>query len=113
MRISDWSSDVCSSDLARGRIADARILGHDEKVAAQGDVRSARDRGAVNARDRRLGRAPQRHEILSVAPHHLDIERRVPRHVLRPADRALALGTMFETIAAATDRTSPSMKYRN
>src|SRR3546814_11064488 len=26
MRISDWSSDVCSSDLQRAQVADARLL---------------------------------------------------------------------------------------
>src|SRR3546814_19238648 len=29
MRISDWSSDVCSSDLAEDRIPDAGLAGHD------------------------------------------------------------------------------------
>src|SRR3546814_14064320 len=48
MRISDWSSDVCSSDLARA----------DPRRAGQGRARDTRrlDR----ARDRRRGRAPAR-----------------------------------------------------
>src|SRR3546814_16316770 len=30
MRISDWSSDVCSSDLVRRRVGDPRAAGQDE-----------------------------------------------------------------------------------
>src|SRR3546814_17212567 len=33
MRISDWSSDVCSSDLAQQSAAHARALGHEPRVA--------------------------------------------------------------------------------
>src|SRR3546814_18560575 len=40
MRISDWSSDVCSSDLARDRLRDAGELGQDVRISAE---RGARD----------------------------------------------------------------------
>src|SRR3546814_2556918 len=43
MRISDWSSDVCSSDLLAARHLDAAALG---RLARGGDLRR-RHRGAV------------------------------------------------------------------
>src|SRR3546814_5051174 len=56
MRISDWSSDVCSSDLARSR-ARGRAQGEVERApcAADGDrrlLRSAHDR----SEERRVGK---------------------------------------------------------
>src|SRR3546814_6558222 len=45
MRISDWSSDVCSSDLPGGRIGPVR-----------GDVRAVRDTGRGIARSARRRR---------------------------------------------------------
>src|SRR3546814_19183431 len=62
MRISDWSSDVCSSDLTRDdRIADQRDRQREMDVAAkvghrseqERDDRSADDRGAHDARSLR------------------------------------------------------------
>src|SRR3546814_5835683 len=34
MRISDWSSDVCSSDLISPRRASAHVLGHSKRAEA-------------------------------------------------------------------------------
>src|SRR3546814_5702409 len=56
MRISDWSSDVCSSDLGLRRLVDGpRELSDDEKVAAQriyGDILRV---GAAERQGRELG----------------------------------------------------------
>src|SRR3546814_1458237 len=46
MRISDWSSDVCSSDLREGS--------HDPGSAIRTDAQIARDRRQRNIRDRRI-----------------------------------------------------------
>src|SRR3546814_7261620 len=46
MRISDWSSDVCSSDLA------ARLGGDAQARARRGDADGRADRGGRAARDR-------------------------------------------------------------
>src|SRR3546814_4224334 len=51
MRISDWSSDVCSSDLARSCRADVRQGGH----ADGGARRLQRDPACRAARGRRVG----------------------------------------------------------
>src|SRR3546814_17347626 len=37
MRISDWSSDVCSSDLRRAGQAGARVAAHGYRAGRQGD----------------------------------------------------------------------------
>src|SRR3546814_1379478 len=60
MRISDWSSDVCSSDLAVGRLQDDPNVGIVEKFETGGK----RDRGAV-AGIAALGRESRnRHALL-------------------------------------------------
>src|SRR3546814_11429190 len=83
MRISDWSSDVCSSDLARERefveslVAgdDARMLGAEpvQRLGIDGDIGGARDAEELARGARRIGeRRPQ-------------VEDRRPPE--RPADR--------------------------
>src|SRR3546814_3238420 len=79
MRISDWSSDVCSSDLLRQRTrrADAQQIRN---------LRAHRDRGLVEQRDPRafghvggLDLGPQSGEIeqaLGRDEHRRDVERR-------------------------------------
>src|SRR3546814_6327941 len=60
MRISDWSSDVCSSDLRR------RLL---DRLAAGRDAAAVRRAAAVAAAGRRSACAPgsvARHDFLSV-----------------------------------------------
>src|SRR3546814_10876115 len=59
MRISDWSSDVCSSDLAGRRVSDARLFGW--RGGAKGaDREPARPRRAryQDAQDGRARVAP-------------------------------------------------------
>src|SRR3546814_13760698 len=65
MRISDWSSDVCSSDLARERefveslVArdDARMLGAEpvQRLGIDGDIGGARDADELARDARRIG----------------------------------------------------------
>src|SRR3546814_7512234 len=63
MRISDWSSDVCSSDLAAGRLAaagieeprrDARLLLADALGVGQGALLAGDDR--QRSEERRVGK---------------------------------------------------------
>src|SRR3546814_19517531 len=60
MRISDWSSDVCSSDLVEGAVAgegEARaevVAAADLGLGAENHLQVA-ERGAVEARPRHLG----------------------------------------------------------
>ncbi len=75
---------------ARGHVADARVLGHQQQIAAQRDVAAARDRRAVHLGDGGLGAAPQRHEVVGVALHVGVVVHRVPRRVAL-AGRVVAL----------------------
>src|SRR3546814_7449763 len=86
MRISDWSSDVCSSDLA-GHRADARRRRghHDRAAAAPGDLR---------------------HDVLHAQPHAADVDGDDPvevllRLVLDPRDLALDAGVEQGDVDAA------------
>src|SRR3546814_7889251 len=63
MRISDWSSDVCSSDLARERAGDRR-----PRLA--------------------LGRARRKEEIVAMVPQDHRLRRRVARRVGQPRQMA-------------------------
>src|SRR3546814_2396371 len=74
MRISDWSSDVCSSDLdgqGGAGVADEDAAALDEKLTLrrQGRGRSrqwlrrAGGKGAAGARDREIGRASCRERV--------------------------------------------------
>src|SRR3546814_8542302 len=58
MRISDWSSDVCSSDLANDLVRRQVALGFGEEfdVADDGNMGFARVRGARVAVERHAGR---------------------------------------------------------
>src|SRR3546814_7301302 len=56
MRISDWSSDVCSSDLDfRFGGADANVIGGDRHVAGAEQAETAGHDVTVDARDDRQG----------------------------------------------------------
>src|SRR3546814_3036688 len=57
MRISDWSSDVCSSDLAAQRAVDLRLRRIDPARPFQGR-RCHRDRRVRGGRQARRGRVP-------------------------------------------------------
>src|SRR3546814_9129826 len=69
MRISDWSSDVCSSDLGEGgehQVAGVGMaLGHRKLVAVLGDFADAADVGEVDAGVDALGEEieAQRHQV--------------------------------------------------
>src|SRR3546814_1641073 len=70
MRISDWSSDVCSSDLCPFRAADAfgedrpefLLVAHDEEPAIARAVELARDQRGMG----RTRRALRRHAVIHV-----------------------------------------------
>src|SRR3546814_13649544 len=66
MRISDWSSDVCSSDLLRVGVAKARIVGGHDQIARQSDFQSAGITMSVHRRDDRLGQDLQHAQRLAV-----------------------------------------------
>src|SRR3546814_11943812 len=57
MRISDWSSDVCSSDLRFPVVLAARIVG-DPRALADGDRRGAAAADPQGRRPARLGEQP-------------------------------------------------------
>src|SRR3546814_5478664 len=63
MRISDWSSDVCSSDLhqrrRRQRERDAETIGGGGRKIAE----EQKDRAEDRARDEKLGRADPEYEV--------------------------------------------------
>src|SRR3546814_7738252 len=77
MRISDWSSDVCSSDLGRISVAEAqaahylaRSVGLEQELASQ--AAALRDEAGkmqyamseqLQARDRQIGRASSRERV--------------------------------------------------
>src|SRR3546814_11511713 len=64
MRISDWSSDVCSSDLETGQDADRYRNDHAEKT------KTRHDGGAV-ARDRTIGSGDRdEHRACAVREKH-------------------------------------------
>src|SRR3546814_8911178 len=100
MRISDWSSDVCSSDLA-GRESDAILLILAERLDDReqpgrlvGDV----EEGAIDARrDRDEIHRPQLKAVLPlVAPHDLvppvDDEEILDRGIVRMQRRGVEIG---------------------
>src|SRR3546814_8630513 len=80
MRISDWSSDVCSSDLTAGEIATARGgLEGGESVLAQSLGPIWRDHAMRGARDRvfvdpRAGREDATHHIGGSAARGCDVQ---------------------------------------
>src|SRR3546814_20169791 len=81
MRISDWSSDVCSSDLHTGDLHNAfhlRALEYATHRLASGDAR------IILEPDRMRSAAPgERHRRLMLAGHHdLGFRGRRPLHVL-------------------------------
>src|SRR3546814_1866752 len=65
MRISDWSSDVCSSDLLRGVAVFGGLLGHGMHLALK--VASVEERGVC---DQNSGRecAPHRYTVSPATP---------------------------------------------
>ena len=83
-------------------VADARVFRHDEQVAAQGNVAASRHRCPVDLGDRRLGAAPQAHEVFGDALHLRIVDHRVPR-VLLLLTRLIAIlfGIESEVVAAA------------
>src|SRR3546814_19890677 len=72
MRISDWSSDVCSSDLARGQGAARRNLG------AVGQRRTLELAEAEEALEEDLQPAADRLEVVGAAAGFREIDRPAP-----------------------------------
>src|SRR3546814_1742098 len=58
MRISDWSSDVCSSDLAVEALADAAVARHQLDFLQRQQVANQGDAVARQGRAQRLANAP-------------------------------------------------------
>src|SRR3546814_14199693 len=84
MRISDWSSDVCSSDLAAARIAFAYLGERFDRLR----VDIVHD--ALGARARRVGIGAERGESAeTLAPALLRLEHKLSTLGLRPRDLPL------------------------
>src|SRR3546814_17608357 len=102
MRISDWSSDVCSSDLREKHLADQQAAG-DALLSGRGlpgGVRAAAGGdGAVADRDARSG----------LSPHFRPLDRPVP-HVRRQGAEAVRRREFLAGAAAlfACSPTQPS-----
>src|SRR3546814_17272700 len=98
MRISDWSSDVCSSDLPHpaGDDRAARQVG--EQIVADRDV----DRGEPDARDLGVGVHADPHRILSKTrkPIPADPARLLRGNPSRPPHLAPAVAPVLATGAA-------------
>src|SRR3546814_6311531 len=78
MRISDWSSDVCSSDLRRQRIADHRHPGQQQRPDAEAVVPAGRPRiGAL------VDRKPAPPGKMREPPPERSEERRVGKESVR------------------------------
>src|SRR3546814_3914800 len=60
MRISDWSSDVCSSDLLCRGNCKLCVVRANTKIAADGESQTAADAITVDHRDGRLHRVVNR-----------------------------------------------------
>src|SRR3546814_6987987 len=69
MRISDWSSDVCSSDLETEAQRRLRREGRNQRVLAQPPLKD-RDQPARQRQDHQ----PQQHRPFVIAPRPRDLE---------------------------------------
>src|SRR3546814_15645630 len=106
MRISDWSSDVCSSDLCPFRAADAfgedrpefLLVAHDEEPAIARAVELARDQRGMG----RTRRALRRHAVIHVPGAEIvDVVRSEERRVGK------------ECVSTCRSRWSPDHKKKN
>src|SRR3546814_7235818 len=75
MRISDWSSDVCSSDLLQGRVAVAAKEGdaHERKAHRLGFGRDDRVEGVEIDQCSSQGCRPESHAFLAAAARGPDV----------------------------------------
>src|SRR3546814_6759893 len=101
MRISDWSSDVCSSDLGAGLLA----VNAPQRVNEAGDRRDALQRIAVRDDDFRAGKNVQQDV------HAQQVMRRL-QHPAFGADPALALLPLQELQTAAQERVDHRLVLR-
>src|SRR3546814_6678948 len=91
MRISDWSSDVCSSDLLRHlalRIADIDV-GRQQHAVARIEEAAVGERR--DAADIAFGRVVRRLQALDLAARGIDAENGMIEYVLRGDEQALAV----------------------
>src|SRR3546814_6493289 len=101
MRISDWSSDVCSSDLLRPR---DRLAG-DERRLGEGRIEPVDDREALD--ERRAVDLERRHESLRVARQIVLAVLRSEEHtselqsLMRLSYAVFSLKTIIEAAAAS------------
>src|SRR3546814_2938086 len=92
MRISDWSSDVCSSDLigipTTANIGDGRIYTVEGRVAIRPAPRLTLD-GSIIYNDSRLSRPAQFLRLLSYEGQSLSLPNEIGRaHVCTPVTNA-------------------------
>src|SRR3546814_5960422 len=85
MRISDWSSDVCSSDLARHRGRPVRILRHRHGDVEAGDFRGHRHGRPDHLRLTRAGR-----QVMASRHDHFPRGDAARRRAMRAAATTLA-----------------------
>src|SRR3546814_19247228 len=90
MRISDWSSDVCSSDLARPLLHDLDALAHRFQVRERGAALDGRTEPGENLGENCLGLAlRQGEQEIEAVPQGGDTEggERAARNVERSEER--------------------------
>src|SRR3546814_10600173 len=111
MRISDWSSDVCSSDLAVGGARRRRREGDDRR-----DIDERPDAGLAKAGQRRDREAGERDDVepnkafLGIGPlDRRGAERARPRIVNEEERKSTSLNTSHQ---CATSRTSSACKKK-
>src|SRR3546814_3212990 len=98
MRISDWSSDVCSSDLAVTELGNA--TGFDFELQDRGGLGHAK---LIEARNQFLGLASKSKKLVGVRPNGLSDEPQYKIDIDWEKARALGLATsdINETLSAA------------
>src|SRR3546814_8468512 len=85
MRISDWSSDVCSSDLLRARAEPDGRVGRQPPTAHR---RGGRGAGRFHARRHRGARGTPDAEVARQPLFRADLDLRARRRRARPPDRS-------------------------
>src|SRR3546814_17935606 len=121
MRISDWSSDVCSSDLTEGYTTDNfgmgyRSSGSGQQLGYLGGVRWKRGDYLVKASNEYATRLPDEQEIfgagrlkkenMELKPEHSDNIKLNGRYRVENGDRTLALsaGLFYRQVRATIFR---------
>src|SRR3546814_15855010 len=101
MRISDWSSYVCSSDLLALRIADIDV-GRQQHAVARIEEAAVGERR--DAADIAFGRVVRRLQALDLAARGIDAENGMIEYVLRGDEQALAVRRPGDQLGRASVR---------